>query len=66
MRELTCGEARDLASELLDGDLMEADAEAVLAHVSTCATCPGLYRALVLVRARLAAIGSAPEGESPA
>jgi len=64
VRELTCAEARDLASDLLDGDLDEPDTEAVLAHVGACPTCPGLYRGLVLVQERLAAIRSAPERES--
>jgi hypothetical protein len=48
----------------LDGDLDEPETEAVLAHVRVCPTCPGLYRGLVLVQERLAAIRSAPERES--
>ena len=52
-RALTCGEARNLASEMLDGELATADVEAVTAHVATCKTCPGLYRAMVALRDRL-------------
>ena len=48
-RELTCGQARDLASEMLDGDLSAEDEAAVKDHVAGCQTCPGLYRAMVEV-----------------
>ena len=53
MRTLTCGEARDLASDLLDGDLGPELAAAVEEHVAQCPTCPALYRALVAVRSQL-------------
>ena len=52
-RELTCGEARALASEMLDAELATADELAVKAHVATCHTCPGLYRAMVALHDRL-------------
>ncbi|MHB8507864.1 MAG: anti-sigma factor family protein [Candidatus Dormibacteria bacterium] len=55
-RALTCGEARNLASELLDGELSAADATAVQDHVAGCQTCPGLYRAMVAVHERLHAM----------
>jgi predicted anti-sigma-YlaC factor YlaD len=57
-RELTCGEARNLASELLDGGLSEADEAAVKEHVTNCQTCPGLYRAMVIVHERLQGLGA--------
>jgi predicted anti-sigma-YlaC factor YlaD len=53
MRVLSCAEVRDLASDLLDGEIGDDDKEAVLAHVGSCRTCPGLYRAMVLVHAEL-------------
>ncbi|GAC1581610.1 MAG: hypothetical protein NVS3B24_18450 [Candidatus Dormibacteria bacterium] len=56
-RVLTCGEARNLASEMLDGELSAADEAAVKDHVASCQTCPGLYKAMVEVHARLAAMG---------
>ena len=53
MRVLSCAEARDLASELIDGELGPADTAAVQAHVAGCPTCPNLYRALVAVTGAL-------------
>ena len=61
MRVLTCGEARDLAADMLDGDIGEDDRQAVLAHVASCDTCPGLYRAMVLLQAELSRSGD-PQG----
>lgn len=55
MRELGCVEARDLASDLIDGELSADLAAAVEHHVATCPTCPALYRAMVRVHARLLA-----------
>ena len=49
MRVLSCAEARDLASELIDGELGREDAASVEAHVAGCRTCPNLDRALVAV-----------------
>lgn len=49
MRVLSCAEARDLASELIDGELGPEDAASVEAHVAGCSTCPNLYRALLAV-----------------
>jgi len=61
MAALTCAEARDLASDLLDGDL-EADlARQVEEHVARCPTCPGLYRALVAVHRELTKLQQAGE-----
>jgi len=61
MAALTCAEARDLASDLLDGDL-EADlARQVEEHVARCPTCPGLYRALVSVHRELTKLQQAGE-----
>lgn len=59
MRVLTCGEARDLAADMLDGEIDEEDQQAVLAHVASCGTCPGLYRAMVLLQAELSRSGNA-------
>ena len=55
-RQLTCGQARDLASEMLDGDVSAEDEAAVRGHVAGCQTCPGLYRAMVEVHQRLQAM----------
>ena len=51
--ELTCARARQMASELLDGGLSEAQTKAVKRHVASCQSCPGLYRSMVEVHARL-------------
>lgn len=56
--ELDCCAARELAIDLLDGDLDEATARAVRNHVATCPSCPQLYRALVLVRDELRRAGT--------
>jgi predicted anti-sigma-YlaC factor YlaD len=53
MRELTCGEARDMASELIDRDLSPDDEASLQAHIATCSTCPNLYRAMVAVQKAL-------------
>ncbi len=60
MRELGCTEARDLASDLVDGELSAELTAAVENHVANCATCPALYRALVSVHARLVALRRSP------
>ncbi len=55
MRELGCAEARDLASDLIDGELSADLAAAVEHHVANCPTCPALYRAMVTVHSHLLA-----------
>jgi anti-sigma factor RsiW len=45
---------------MLDGDIGEGDRQAVLAHVASCDTCPGLYRAMVLLQAELSRSGNPP------
>ena len=64
MRELTCAEARDLASDLIDGELSPELAASVENHVATCPTCPALYRAMVSVHARLLALRRSPGSSS--
>jgi RNA polymerase sigma-70 factor, ECF subfamily len=54
MAGLSCAEARDLACDLLDGELTAETARLVEEHVAGCQTCPGLYRALVAVHRELA------------
>jgi predicted anti-sigma-YlaC factor YlaD len=56
MVPLSCAEARDLASHLLDGELTPETARRVEEHVARCPTCPGLYRALVTVHLKLASL----------
>jgi RNA polymerase sigma-70 factor, ECF subfamily len=53
MTELSCAEARDLASDLLDGELSPELERAVDEHVTGCPTCPALYRALLAVHRQL-------------
>lgn len=53
MRTLDCAEARDLASDLLDGELSPELERAVDEHVAGCPTCPALYRALLAVHREL-------------
>ena len=53
MAALSCSEARDLASDLLDGELSPELERAVDEHVTGCPTCPGLYRALLAVHREL-------------
>ncbi len=43
MNELTCAEARDMASDLIHHELSVSDQAAVHAHMAGCPTCPGLY-----------------------
>jgi predicted anti-sigma-YlaC factor YlaD len=54
VRTLSCSEARDLASDLLDGDLEPDEVAAVEAHVAGCATCPNLYLAMVAIHRHFA------------
>ena len=49
MGTLSCAEARDLASDLLGGDLGAVQVALVEAYVAGCATCPNLYLALVAI-----------------
>jgi predicted anti-sigma-YlaC factor YlaD len=53
MMALSCAEARDLASDLLDGDLSPELEQAVDEHVTGCSTCPALYRALLALHREL-------------
>jgi len=53
MTVLSCAEARDLASDLLDAELSPELERAVDEHVSGCPTCPALYRALLAVHREL-------------
>jgi RNA polymerase sigma-70 factor, ECF subfamily len=53
MKDLTCGEARDMASDLIDGELDPKEAGRLQAHIESCPTCPRLYRALVAVTTEL-------------
>jgi predicted anti-sigma-YlaC factor YlaD len=53
MMALSCSEARDLASDLLDGELSPELERAVDEHVAGCPTCPALYRALLAVHREL-------------
>jgi RNA polymerase sigma-70 factor, ECF subfamily len=53
MMALSCAEARDLASDLLDGELSLELQQAVDEHVTGCPTCPALYRALLAVHREL-------------
>jgi RNA polymerase sigma-70 factor, ECF subfamily len=53
MIALSCAEARDLASDLLDGELSPELERAVDEHVNGCPTCPALYRALLAVHREL-------------
>ena len=50
---LSCERARDLAADLLDGDIPVDLRRQVEEHVATCPTCPELYRAMVTVHREL-------------
>ncbi len=50
MIALSCSEARDLACNLLDGELSPELAQAVDEHLTGCPTCPALHSALLTVR----------------
>jgi RNA polymerase sigma-70 factor, ECF subfamily len=61
MRALSCAEARDHASDLLDGELSPELERAVEEHVSGCPTCPSLYRGLLAVHRELQRLRRADE-----
>jgi len=61
MAGLTCAEARDLASDLLDGEVAADLARQVEEPVARCPTCPRLYRALVAVHRELTKLQQASE-----
>ncbi len=44
---LSCAEARDLACDLIDGELTLEQTRRLEEHIATCETCPNLYRSLV-------------------
>lgn len=44
---LSCAEARDLACDLIDGELTLEQTLRLEEHIATCQTCPNLYRSLV-------------------
>lgn len=46
---LSCAEARDLACDLIDGELTPYQTRRLEEHIETCPTCPNLYRSLVAV-----------------
>ncbi len=46
---LSCAEARDLACDLIDGELILDQTRRLEEHIETCPTCPNLYRSLVAV-----------------
>lgn len=46
---LSCVEARDLACDLIDGELTPDQTRRLEEHIETCPTCPNLYRSLVAV-----------------
>ena len=66
MTALSCAEARDLASDLLDGELSPELERAVDEHVTGCPTCPGLYRALLALHRELQRLRQKGEAEEPA
>ncbi len=53
---LGCVEARAGVSDYLDDELNDAERRALEAHLSTCATCPPLFRSLVGVTTSLGAL----------
>ena len=63
MTALSCAEARDLASDLLDGELSPDLERAVDEHVTGCSTCPALYRALLAVHRELQRLRQKDERE---
>lgn len=63
MTALSCAEARDLASDLLDGELSPDLERAVDEHVTGCPTCPALYRALLAVHQELRRLRRKEEAE---
>lgn len=58
---MRCWEARSQVSDYLDGELSDAGARTLEAHLAGCRTCPPLYSALVGTRA---AIGSQPDPDT--
>lgn len=54
MSELTCRQARDLATDAIDQSMPPGTLEDLRRHLAGCQTCPGLHRSLLLVVAALA------------
>ena len=52
---LRCGEARLMASDLLDERLTEKERADLFDHIRTCASCPQLYRSMTAVYQHLRA-----------
>jgi predicted anti-sigma-YlaC factor YlaD len=50
---LSCERARDLAADLLDGEVPMDLRRQVEENVATCPTCPELYRAMLAVHQEL-------------
>jgi predicted anti-sigma-YlaC factor YlaD len=50
---LTCGEARLMASDLLDERLNERERSDLLDHIRTCTSCPQLYRSMAAIHQHL-------------
>ena len=64
MARLSCAQARDLACDLLDGELDQRLRRSVERHVASCPTCPKLYQALVAVHRGLGRMREAAETTS--
>ena len=68
MSEMTlgCTAARELAGDLIDGELPADMRAAVVSHVERCPSCPGLYRGLLAVveALKLAGQGGSDRGDS--
>lgn len=60
---LSCAEARDLACDLIDGELTPDQVQRLEAHIETCTTCPNLYRSLVALTRALRQGEAAQSGQ---
>jgi anti-sigma factor RsiW len=58
---LSCERARDLAADLVDGEVPVELRHQVEEHVATCPTCPELYRAMLAVHRELTRLRTSEE-----
>lgn len=60
---MSCGEARSLVSDYIDGELPTSLVHSLEGHLETCPNCPPLYASLVGTLAELKTLADPPGAE---